>query len=900
MCDSCCCKFFFVIVFKRIIFGGNVLARQKNTFTLVAAALCAFVVTPTFAKSHTLSSERQVECGQRELTITRDGFGVPTLKGGNLVDIARAIGRVQAEDRLWQIFEVVIVYNGRASTYFGPSFLDSDIFQRQINYTDAEVQDQIDKYFTIKTRTVYENFVLGLNDRVAEVNADPSIMPYELKALGFGPLNPLPPFTVYDILRANQGFSQGLNTGSIPMYQLTNLSNLDLLIANFGQENAMAIFNDIDPTTAQVKSLNTIVPNHDCRPPHVERSQAPAVSQTAVKPNDRQLNTAAADSGDIGKELLAIQKLRDSYGLPKFGSNGVAINGNKSASGNPMIRIAPQTNFNQPSDFYQIRIDENKEGIQANYFTIASAPFVSLGVFNKYGVALQVGNLPANDFLFESINNIDPTQTRQETIQVAGSSDVVITVYRSTSGGWVIERPIPSDPNTMLTLRSVFLGKQLRFVNTFVESAFAADIHEFIATGLDPAYQSDVLLQQGELVDSKGNIAAFHFGGWTKLPQEYDRRLPQGISQNPAPSNAVYSYKEIAKTPLKDCNTKQGYYIGWNTLFKQRAEGSANTIEGGLGVNRVHWLNEFLASRDKVSFDDLKLLNVHQAIANSNIPFDTSSPNEDADRFVVLFRQRFFNAVKRNPTPERLQAIAFLENYKGDWFTGDLNNILNGSDVSDQFILASVWVNSVASTILNPYLAGTTTEVAQSIPGDPLPDTNSLGFFNTLTKSANTLSRILQTACDNTIFFDGWLEGQPSVDDIIVSNLDYALNTVLGGFAAQPWGAGKRGTYFFNNAILGPVASMNMLNASSLYIIAEFNRCGAIRMETIIPLGESGEILGTPPGAPIFNIHCFDQQPFFTGLQLRANPPFKNVECAIDLGICKQKSHKSQHILHAR
>jgi hypothetical protein len=80
---------------------------------------------------------------------------------------------------------------------------------------------------------------------------------------------------------------------------------------------------------------------------------------------------------------------------------------------------------------------------------------------------------------------------------------------------------------------------------------------------------------------------------------------------------------------------------------------------------------------------------------------------------------------------------------------------------------------------------------------------------------------------------------------------------------------------------------MRAFNASSQYITAEFRKCGCIRLETIIPLGESGEWLGTPPGAPVANVHSFDQQPLFTRFQLKSDAPFDQVECALDNGICK-------------
>ena len=66
-----------------------------------------------------------------------------------------------------------------------------------------------------------------------------------------------------------------------------------------------------------------------------------------------------------------------------------------------------------------------------------------------------------------------------------------------------------------------------------------------------------------------------------------------------------------------------------------------------------------------------------------------------------------------------------------------------------------------------------------------------------------------------------------------------------------------------------------------------------INMQSILVLGESGEILGNPPGTPKFNIHCFDQQPLFTQLELRQNPPFSLVQDALDQDLSEKRSVNS-------
>jgi hypothetical protein len=844
-----------------------------------SSGIKAVINKPCPVACQTLINQFCPEDATAPLTITRDGFGVPSIKGGTLAEVARAIGQVQAEDRLWQLFFFNIAGNGRLAQYLGAGpgsiFLQSDIFRRTINYTDAEIQDQIDTYFTPNTLTVYENYVLGLNDVVNQINLNPALRPYEFNAIG---VIPIPLFTIYDILRTDEFILQRFSSSSVPQYQLDDLTDLQTLIGTQGLLPAFAIFNDLFPTSLQVDSQYTVVPNTICNQfsscqPFCIRSN-PNLSEQDLQ----QLQTLVCGAKQVADRLEAIKQALKDLGMPKLGSNGQVISGCKSASGKPMIRCAVQPGFDYPSTFYQARIESPAAGIKAEYFTVPGIPLAPLGVINNVGITVQVGHLPTNDFLFESTDNVDPAQTRQEVIQVLASPDVVITVQRSTSGGFVIQNPVSA--GTMLTLRTVFIGLQLRAANAAVEPFFFQGLDVLNKGLLNPLYQSDLVPFAGDYVDSNGNIAAFHCGGWTQLPAPFDNRLPQGLPFNPAPSNDVYNIDVIGRNPLLNCNTKQGYYVGWNTLFNEDFPAAVDRSLNFIGLNRVYWLDEYLKSKTKVTFEDLKNLSFHQAVANGFSGFD-GRMDYYADLFRVLFKERFFEAVQANPTPTRLQALALLADYQGNWIDGDQNNIVNGTDVSDPYILAQVWLLLVMDTILNPFLTGTNMAVYVPTIPNPLPP-----YTGNLQQTANLLSRILDLACDNTVFFPAWLTGQ-DVNDVIVNALDQAL-VILGGFAAQPWGAGLRPIHQFTSPILGTVQTTPAFNAGGVNFVAEFSACGATRIESIIPLGESGFSSGTPPGAPVFNIHNFDQEPLFNHLQLRALPPFDQIECALNNGICKK------------
>jgi len=810
-------------------------------------------------------------------TITRDSFGVPTINGGDFPGICRAIGQVYAEDRLWQMFEVNAIANGRAAQFISPLFLPSDVFQRQINPTDAEVQQQIDKYFTTNAITAYTNYVQGLNDQVAIVNANPSLLPFELFALGFNPPTiPVPEFTLYDILRTGRFFFQQFSESQIPQYQLSNLATLQTLTTRFDPVTAYAILNDLDPLSSMIESQTLIVPSHDCKGFNKKEQKNFVIPGGGTfGSTDPEFNQKADAARDIGKHIKKIKDYNKRF-VPGMGSNGQAIGPKKSKSGNALLRMAPQPNMNFPSDLYEFRVISDV--FTCDTFVPVATPF-ALGVFNHFGFAIQTGHLPTDDFLFESVDNV--ISSRQEAIFIQGNPDpVIITVYRSKSNGWVIQNPVPSLPGTMLTLRSGFFDRQLQGLNIVGELPFIHNVKQFIGKLKRPGLTSDILGFQGQTADSHGNIGAYQATHWIKLNRNVDRRLPQGIIVlNPRVSNEEYI--EGRSLPQHDINTDQGFYSGWNTIFKREAQASGDTLAGGgPGLNRGYWLENAIKDQKKLSFDDLKNLTVVQAVANSILAFDPAT-GFGADLFTPLFKKKFLHVLKKqkHPTHRQKETLELLKDFQGNWLPGKTTaEIANTIDVSDRFILASAWLLNFAGKILNPFVVGTQFEVNTGSLGNPLPNTNVEGANNNLLNhgQGNLLARLLNTNCDNTVFYPGWLKGV-HLEKAILDSLDEAIDK-LGGFGARPWGAGRRPIYQFKDLILGTVATMRTFNASGLYMVAEFSRCGVKRLEAILPLGESGTVLVGPGPSPQFNPNNFDQLPLFTQFQLRTLPPF--VRCS--------------------
>ena len=809
------------------------------------------------------------------VNVTRDSFGVPTLTGGDLASVSRTVGQVHAQDRLWQIFLQNIAANGRLSEYLGdsnPDYLKSDVFQRQTNPTDEEVAMEIRKYFTKNTLIAFENYVRGLNDWVDEVNANIALRPLEL--LGVLGTDPIPHFTLYDNLRSVRLFFQSFSPTQIPQFQLTNLAALQTFATSFGSTNGYAIFSDVDPTSRQVRSLVTMMENNNPTPGQpfqnfhslfCKINKPKALIPYASADFEIINNISPEDINSISSQIKGIKDLHKKMSAAG-GSSGQVIGPEKSASGYPMLRCGIQPNFNHPSDFYQVKVEDSF--FKGNYFIVPGVPF-GIGLYNTFGFNAQTGHLPTNDFLFEPITNV--SSTRIEVIKVKGESDIVIEVQRSSSGGWVIANPVSIGmPTTMLTLRSAWIERQLQGLNIIGDLPYLHSVPEFYEKALTFKHSSDIIGFEGQCADCDGNFGAYQATTWTQLPPSYDRRLPQGIITL-APPNNLYRLSKSAQKPMLDINTPQGYYSGWNNLYKQFAEGSADTVSG-IPLSRAYWLVNYFEQFDKITLEQLKDVSFEQAVANSVVAFKDSRPTAYADLFNPLFKERFFAAFPDSPTPNQQLALTLLANYDGRWFEGTKAQVAVTEDVSEAFILAQTWLLNVAATILNPKLTGTAFVVNPGSAGGPinaLPSTNIAGASNDLAVyQGGLLARILGTASDNTLIYQGWLDSV-DVDQVILDALDTAIAN-LG--ATRPWGEGLRPTYVFNNLALGPVQEILNFNASGCYFVAEFRPEGITNVSSVLPLGESGFVAPAPTTPPYtFGPHNFDQEPYFTQFDLIPN-----------------------------
>jgi acyl-homoserine lactone acylase PvdQ len=302
-----------------------------------------------------------------DVTVYRDGFGVPHIYGDTDQAAFFATGYVAAEDRLWEMDLFRHAANGQLASLLGEgdgrSYLTNDELTRRDGYTSAELDQMLGGLsddFGADGQLVEDGvkaYVEGVNARIAEVKADPSLVPAEYQGA------PITDWAPSDV--AALAVFQLRDFGDTGGAELFGAALLDQLSKKFGASDAFDSYYDFlmpsDPNT-----------------------------YTTIPASEGQF--ASQNTGRIKRDALALpdnpaKLLRQVYGerraaaavqkvlgyTPEHQSNFLAVSADSSATGHPLEFGAPQVGYTIPQFFMEI--DVHSPGLD---FRGPSVPGVSL------------------------------------------------------------------------------------------------------------------------------------------------------------------------------------------------------------------------------------------------------------------------------------------------------------------------------------------------------------------------------------------------------------------------------------------------------------------------------------------------------------------------------------------
>jgi penicillin G amidase len=751
----------------------------------------------------------------------RDNKGVWFISGGSLADVMESMGYAVATDRLWQMETYRRSARGRLAEIFGPSQLQTDVFMRTIGYTDQELFDGFDA-LDRDEQIIIESYVEGINKRIDDIKTNPTLLPFEFVALGFTPDY----WTEDDILAWMSLLLREFDCEALELGQIQNAALFQGLTTQYGPVVGYGMFNDLrwlnDPN-----ALTYI-------PPAKQKAmmmEAPTLAAPSVSAQTPAIQGGAADFQGVYEDLairknIIINNLKKINAFVKMGSYAWSVSGKKTADGKPIIYSGPQMGFSVPSIVLEGSIRGG--GLNISGMSVPGIPGIVIGRTPHHAWSMQVGHAHTVDYYVESQSNI--ISARTENINVAGQANPTqIQVYRTKHGPIINQSPF-------ISWKYSHWGYEFKTVKAFFNLARAQSMDDF-----GQAIGDIAVSQHFCYADKDGNIA-YWMSGRDPVRPAGEWRLPQGIL--PSVFGPPLEWDTSVLIPKStDRNNAQGYYCGWNNKSNPNYNDSINSPGYFFGpFHRAHVVDDYLSANNNLTYEDVRDLALYIATTDSfgsgGIPWD----------FVAGDFTDAVNNVGLNPV--RQAALDILSAWDGHFVKGGPSEWRQGLDRADAWILQDAWIREVIR----------------------LTFANKLPYYYDANDSAvihRLFNVLLHNLAGNFNTYD-WLPVQTR-DSIIVQALDNVLANL--DLNKQPWGTGGRGVITYKHDLLGVVHAMPFSSRSTYAHCVEFGPGGPIRIESMFPLGESGNILFNGSN-PVFDLNFFSMTPVFDPFEPRAFPLF--------------------------
>lgn len=756
---------------------------------------------------------------------TRDAKGVWFITGSNedrLYDVFEAMGYAVATDRLWQAETFRRQARGRLAEIFGATQLASDRNVRTMGYSEQELESGFAS-IDAESQDVINGYVAGFNRRISEIRRTPSMLPFEFVQVGITS-ETLENWTYKDVLAWSSLMLRNFDPEALRTGKIENAALYQALVTAYGTTQGPRMFEDLrwlnDPDAL------TYIPKPIKVPLAVEPKEEIQTALMKDPPSFPDMTEVAKRLAETNAEIDENLKKINAY--VKMGSYAWAIKGNKTATGNPIIYAGPQMGFTVPSIIGEGSIRAG--GLNVSGMYIPGLPAIVIGRTPNHAWSMQVGHANTVDYYMESAAAM--TLHRTETIKVRGAADVSLPVYRTARGPVISSSPI-------ISWKYSHWGHEFKAIRAYIDFARATNMDQFGA-----AIELVPVSQHFTYVDINGNIA-YWMSGRDPVRPYGEWRLPQGAAGTPLEWDSA---NLIPRSTSR--NAAQGYYTGWNNKANANYANSWNNLGYAFGAfHRAHVLEDYLSQNNNLTFDQIRDLALRIAVT------DSFGSGGNPWKFVSEY---FTAAVNAAPNPARTAALAILAAWDGNFVDGGAASWAAGTNRADAWMLMDAWIKEALKLTFEEL--------------DVLPAT-----IRTAAKNETVLFNVLLHALRPgglKNYYNWFQNADPAApqtaDAIIVKALDNTL-TALG---ARPWGVNRRGVITYNHAMLGKVWEAPFSSRSTYAHVVEFAPTGPVKIQSMFPLGASGNISLGAGGAPVFDAHFFSMTGVYDGFAHREFPLF--------------------------
>ncbi|TPG49367.1 penicillin acylase family protein [Sphingomonas glacialis] len=194
---------------------------NRRSFLLRSVAAAAIAAGPACRAADAGDKQASVRGPTAPIEILDDVYGIPHIRAQSIPDAFFGQGYLVARDRLFQIDFGHRRELGRMAEAFGADFVKHDAQARLFHYrgdSDAEL-----RRLPADVLACARAYIAGVNARIDEVTADPTLLPLEYRILGVAPLR----WDIADLVRV-RGAAAGNADDEVRRAQLAALGLLEL------------------------------------------------------------------------------------------------------------------------------------------------------------------------------------------------------------------------------------------------------------------------------------------------------------------------------------------------------------------------------------------------------------------------------------------------------------------------------------------------------------------------------------------------------------------------------------------------------------------------------------------------------------------------------------------------
>jgi penicillin amidase len=417
--------------------------RRILLWTLVSLVVLMLVLTGTaiWAVRRSFpqySGEARLPGLSADVTVYRDGYGIPQVYARTSDDLYRAEGYVHAQDRFWEMDFRRHVTSGRLAELFGASQVETDTFLRTLGW--RRVAEQEWNMLAPASREALTAYADGVNAWLADHEGGRASLEYTILGL------------------QNSGYR--IEKWD-PVDSLAWLKAMAWdLRGNMVEETDRAALLGAGLSREQVEQLYPAYP-FDRNPPIV--SGGDLVNGTFVATGTSAAAVGAGGGGPIPEVAPAAPALnqidRDLARLPHLlgpggtgiGSNSWVLAGSRTTTGKPILANDPHLGPTMPAVWFQIGLHCDC-GLNVEGYSFSGVPGVVIGHNDRIAWGFTNLGPDVSDLYLEKVDGdryeVDgqwrDLDKRQETIKVAGGKPVTVTVRTGKDG------PLLSDASAEL------------------------------------------------------------------------------------------------------------------------------------------------------------------------------------------------------------------------------------------------------------------------------------------------------------------------------------------------------------------------------------------------------------------------------------------------------------------